>query len=310
MKKSLILILTLFFILTKPVLGEITLPPAQATFSVGNIVLYPTDDYTHTNQFLGLFGNENYLNIQWNAEYNPPSKDPIGVTCWLNCPYSGGDIEKVCEAYQSCSYEGETGKGSCTISNPKYNYTDKNVIVCKFYDPNYPNVVYLPYPNRTFMMFSFSVSISGGAFTVGGLNSWPISVTSYSFLTSQYTVNLSSSSPYIIIQNSNPYTEEIGYGEVGKVYPKIGFETIVDHETIRVLVRPNKDPTVCSASSQCPSKVYGRYPVCFEGKCWKEYDIPVSSGYASMPEYDFRGFLQLMFMSIALFALVVWRRKI
>lgn len=292
----------LIFLLILPIArAQFGLPPGETGFVIGAIVLSPVDDYTGTKQFIGLFGTKQYLNVFWDASYNPALFEPVGAICFLNCP-ANENIDENCVGYQNCSYEGGTGKAGCSIQAPIYDYKSQNSVKCEFYDPNLPEIEFLPYPNRTFMPISFIVSTAGGTFTVGKAQTWPVSVASRSLLAGNYTVNVTSLNPaYLLVTEGFNTTQSIGYGEVVSTYPKLNFLSTVD-TTLRVLVKAGEDPSVCSTGSDCSVLVYGPNALCLSAHCWKQIQIPVKSGYASLSEYGWPGFLQIVGVATIIFA--------
>jgi hypothetical protein len=299
----------LFSIFLIPVASAQTvLRPGETNFTVDAIILDPVTDYAGVNE-IGLAGDVNYLNIKWNATYDSGEERDIGVKCYLNCPDPLPDIDVKCAPYQACSYLGPTGVRICTIPTPNYLFKNINNITCKFYDPLNPSIDYIPreclpfkcYINRTFWPINFSLSAAPAKIeiTVGKSFILPIDVKNFGLLKSNFTVNTTALKPEIAsIDNSVTATETLGYGQIGRVYPRITL-LYSDALTLKILAKSGIEPvpnfdTSCSVNSDCSH--YGSAE-CMNNRCWKRLDVQISAGNASLPEFDITGVIQILLLA-------------
>jgi len=304
--KKIILILSLLILPFKISLAQVSLLPANVTFTIYSIELYPVSDYTGSTQFIGIFGDKTRLDILWSAKYNPSLLDPINVTCWLNCK-NNTDVT-YCYGLQNCSYQGPTGAAACTIFYPKYNYSTINNITCKFFNPNQPSLDFrLPngaYPQRTFYPIKYSVSVAGGTYTIGSLISLPVSFVPYSLIKGNYSAFayvLPEYSTYVYIDNSYNTTKDLEYLEIGTVYPKLLF--VYSGGNFYLDINTTANQLTCNSDKDCPAIITEGYQniTCLQNKCFYIFELQVGSAYLSLPEYQFTDWLILLFASILIF---------
>jgi len=290
--------------------AQVTLVPVTTTFFVVTIELYPVDDYTGSNQYIGLFGNKERIDILWNAKYNPETLEPINVTCWLNCR-NKTDITE-CYGLQNCSHQGSTGPASCTIFNPKYDYFSINNITCKFFNPNRPEIEYKlsdgTYPQRVFYPIRYSVSVSGGIYQVGRTIDLPITFVSYSFLNSNYTGLAYVQQPsFIAIDNTYNTTRILRYLQIDTVYPKIAVIYSSGRSILYINTTANELPS-CNSVNDCPNislATQGYQKSCIDRKCWYIFTTEIGSAYLSLPEYGIKELILVLIISVAIFILIL-----
>jgi hypothetical protein len=306
-----VLILLLISLLIASIaFSQITLLPGETTFRVGSIFLKqlpPEEDYTGTAQFLGLTGDLNYLNIRWDAYYYTGEEKDVGVWCYLNCPNPLSPIDSNCVGYQNCTYFGPTGKHSCSISLPRYNFTNINNVACRFYDPSNPSIEYLPYPNRTFYSIKFEVSSPAVTISVGEPFTLVINVKNVAFLKSSFTTNISFNpsafSPPVLIENPFSSTEEVSYSQIASSFPRITF-LATGNANFEIYSKSNIEPvqnfnTACNSDTDCPAFA----PHCINNRCWAKQMVTISAGKKSLPEFDFLGIIFILLIATVLLAL-------
>jgi hypothetical protein len=247
-----------------------------------------------------LVGSKDFLNIRWNAKDPGGIERVIGVDCWLNCPASS-DLVSQCSGYQSCNYRGPTGDHACSITQPGYDYTAENSVVCRFFDPILPSLD-LEVQNRTFKMADYLIDTPPITMTVGSASTLPIDVKSYGMLPTPFTSNISAlQSPQLVyIKNAVGTTEEASCGEVVRVFPSI---TFLSSGTIpfSILSRATADDTSCQFDYECSyldDQIFDSQ--CADSVCWKRLDLTIRAGSASLPEYSLLGFLLIAALSTAL----------
>jgi hypothetical protein len=86
-------------------------------------------------------GDINYFNVFWNAQWSSNNPNPNGriiVKCILGCdPRTEvcncipGTANQNCQLCLPYPFDQPPGEGSCTVSNPNYNYATKNKIICR-----------------------------------------------------------------------------------------------------------------------------------------------------------------------------------
>ena len=322
MKKNLKLLIIILFLssifLSRTVLSQETvLPPATTYFVVNPIFLIPDAE----GNVLRLTGDLDYLTIEWDVYYigenGEITEGTIGVECYLNCPdsnkiWSGEElpnITKSCEAYQKCTYLGDTGEYGCSILNPNYLFNTTNNVTCNFYDPGSPDIPSLDengnYLNRNFWPINFDVYAVDLSVPLGEAFN-PVRIKNLGLLTSNYIINITTA-PYdyadnVYIENSVSSTDSTPYGHIAE--PNTS-QTITIRVTgsyhFKILVKSNIEPTnpmfdiSCSGSKPCPS-FFGDVE-CIPDRCWKKMDITISSGLASLPEFGWFGLVQIILLA-------------
>jgi hypothetical protein len=239
---------------------------------------------------LGLEGHtKDYLNIRWNASYSDWSTGYIRVECRLNTG-------------QTCAKTSVSGEeDGCTIMFPSYNYDSLNTVVCNFTDPLHPNL-FNDTVNRSIQPIAFSVGASLGSVTVGQELAWEIDVLNKGALATNFSVNISSSSPTAIwINPSVANTSSVYWGEVAKFHPQLSFLLATDL-TLKVLVRPTVDDRI---SCPCPQIPYTANSECIDNKCWYKLEIPIKVKIASLPEFDVFGILQIILLAMFLLLILI-----
>lgn len=323
------LLFLLFLLLVAIISAQTILQPGTTTFEVSPIIIQPPPiDGTYggnpnlpsslltPEHPLGLQGDLFYLNIIWNVSYADGEERDIGVDCYLNCPNPDEDIDTNCAGYQNCSYVGPTGLAFCTIVNPLYLFKQINNVTCKFYDPLFPTIQYLPYPNRSFRAVDLKVHADVASATVGKPFTLPISITSLGLLASSYTVNvtvvpsLGVNPDNIVIERSLSTTDEISYGEVGIVYPRILFLVSTGEPvTFQILTKSNIEPspaldTACLLSEDCSQLDQGYGVSCIDSRCWCNYQLQIIAGNASLPDFGLFGLIQIILLAILVLLII------
>jgi len=251
------------------------LQPGEGGFEILGIIITPlqsNEDYTGTNQVLGLFGDLSYLNIKWNAHYSDNIERDIGVDCYMNCLNPGKDIQTNCQAQNTptnhCNYVSKTGYGFCTIVNPNYLYKDQlNNVTCRFYDPSKPQIKYLPYPNRTFYPFqSFVYTTYNSTITLGSAFILDLKIIYYGMIPTNFTSNVSilpNKEGIVLGKIENPigYIGQLKYNDIGRVGPKIMILSS-DKTDIDVLTRADTNPVICYSNGDCGTNYQARINKC------------------------------------------------
>ncbi|MEM0333747.1 MAG: hypothetical protein QXX30_04805 [Candidatus Aenigmatarchaeota archaeon] len=321
-KKIILVILFLFCLIFNTTKAQITLIPETTSFILVSIRLNLIDsdkDYTQSKQYIGILGDKKRIDIFWDANYEPKITDPsllnINVTCWLNCEARNSSELYLCQNYQSCNYVGPTGFAYCSIQNPNYNYSAQNKILCKFSNPNYPELEFVlsdgSYPRRAFYPIRYSISSIGGVYQVGSTISFPISFLSYSFLKSNYTAFIylrPEDIGEIYVDNTYNTTKVLKYGEIDTVYPTIVFLTKKDNIIFYINSTSNELPSFNSIDS-CPSPqiILGKdaHLSLIDGKCIYSFEVISGSTYYSMPEYDQLFAFIIILTSVMVFCLIL-----
>ncbi len=266
---------------------KITLLPALGEFKILTPILYPE---------IRLIGNRKYLNIFWKSGYFEGERKEIAIKCFLNCFNPGDDIESNCAGYQNCtSIALAFTQAACTIQDPQYNFENLNLIMCKLFDPSFPDVEFKPYPNTTFWTLNFSLlPIKNITSTVGSSIVLPLTIKNLGLLDDTYEINITPlTNPNFIsikdrLTNLSLKSNELGSQSI-KITPL--FSTSVDlgiwvYSTSPEWFNCNNCPSgfVCEASS---------------GKCSKYISLKIESGNSSLSEISS---LEIIFLIlIALF---------
>lgn len=291
-----------FFLLSPLALGQTVLNSGQKTFTVQPILLEQVPDFTGLNK-LGLTGDITFLNIRWKAKDPGGIEREIGADCYLNCPNSGKDIDKNCkvvnDVLHKCSYLGPTGDHSCSILNPAFDFRNTNNVTCKFYDTKLPGVGFLPYPNRTFKPIDFEISSGKPTVTVGKSFPLPINIQTKGLLRDRFEVNISALQNEIFVDIENPLTktEELKYGDIGRVFPTITY--LVSVKTpLTILGRASTDPLSCTIDDDCRHLDNGGFKSrCVNKQCWKRADVEIDAGKANLPEYEMFGLFAILILA-------------
>ena len=282
-----------FLIFLLPLVNaQVTLLPGETQFEVAPLILTPVEDYTKTQQLIGIFGDPYYLMISWNASYLDALERDIGVICYLNCfNLSDEDLLLSCSGIQNCSYVGLPGMRSCTIIEPNYLYNQTNNIACKFYDPANPSVIYTyenkPYIARNFSLINFSMRISIGVVNVGEKITLPIKITNYGLFESAYTTNLTSLTWNVIVKNNFQTSDRITYGESTSTLPQILF-FVEQNANFKLLSNSTEDRFYCSVDEDCSYlDEDGINGVCIGNSCYKEYLFQIRAEKMALSDFNF-----------------------
>lgn len=281
-------------------------------FEILGVIIPPlssNQDFTGMSQNLALDGDLSYLNIKWNAYYSDYIDRSIGVSCYINCPNPGDDIDNNCAAYRNstnyCNYTAITGYGFCTIVNPNYLYNNKlNNVTCSFFNPAIPNVKFLPYLNRTFYPIKFEIfTASNGTVTVGQPLVIGLNVISRGLIPTNFTSNVTimpNQKGQILgsVENAVSSTPQLRYNQIGKLNPKVTFFSS-DKTNVKVLTRAVVDPVICYSDGNC-----GTDSECVDNRCWKKNIIPFNADRASLPDFTLLGFMQIMLLSSLIVLLI------
>jgi hypothetical protein len=290
---------------------RITLKPGQGAFEIQTITINPViGNYYPIGPLYG-YGTKNYLNIIWNATYGNTLVGKISAACYLNCPLTITDISQcISPSIQSCQYTGAAGIGSCTITNPTYDYKNKNTVICSFRNPDNPSMTYKPYPNGTFMPISFSLRLpSVITFPIGTMNRLPFNILNLGLLEDSYNTLVASTNPSFFNSVDNPSsTSRALYNEQASAFPRLQFMSSSIPYTLTVQISSAADPSTCTVASDCSSLVYGSTPACVQGRCNYQVQIPVQATLASLPDFDWTGVVQILILSTVV--LLVVSRKI
>ncbi len=300
------------------VIGEIVLTPGSASIIITSIVLEPSTQEAaiiDPDNFLGLYGDPWYLNIIWNARYIDNIERPIGIRCYLNCPYISGDLDTVCNGYQNCSYEGVVGEHFCTIIDPNYIYdrSSNNRVYCKFYYPPDPLIEFLPYPNTTFKPINFEIATETQiGVTVGDSFILPITIINKGLFQDLYYVNVtpdSNSLSFLFVENGYSQTKKIYFNQSSTVYPRITvLATPPQNLYLSIKVNSNISRYVNEllfCSNDCAW--LDSNSLCIDNYCWLEKFLALKGNYKIMSEYSTVFLLEMFVISIFLFLL--WKYK-
>ncbi len=321
-----------FVFLFSLVLAAIQLNPGTTTFAYQPIFLFNVTDVTGTNP-LGVDASVDKLRIFWDAYFcNKFEKGTctqtvdrsIGVRCYFNCLLGKGDkIDVKCATKQKCEFTG-FGPASCTISSPQYlgktqsNSKPVNNASCKFYDPNFPLIEFIPYPNRSFYLVSFDSKVSSASTTVGEELVLPVKTTNLGLLEDSYNVKMKALNNPEMVSISTPSvnTEKITYGKTAVVDEKL---RMLYTATVRfeIMSKSGIEPTSnfdnsCTADADCSHLTNGvcRCPnledSCPSKRCWIRNEVEITAKDASLPEFGLFGFLQI----IALAAVILFLKKL
>ena len=316
MRFWLLLLILFFSLISLNVLkAQTILPPGSTTFEVSTIILTPVDDYTLTQQKIGLFGNKTYLLIAWNATYEKGLEREIRVNCFLNCDDPWNLI--TCPGKQNCSYSGLPGYAECSILFPKYFYDQSDYVTCHFYDPLNPatNLTQV----REFKVINYTLNFEIGqlTFNLGEKETLPISLTNFGLLASDFTVNVSLDpqatkypSAILLFQNYTQ-TEKVSYGETALAYPQIVF--LSDQEAVFLIqVKNNQDEFKCNNDEDCSYlNQDGVSGFCnlVDHRCWKQTTITIKAGKLVLNDFSLYQILILITLALPTFYLVQKRFK-
>ena len=289
-------------------------------FLIQPVILSSCLDYTGTNQFICLEGDFDFLRINWDVKFLDSTEGDIGAKCYLNCDLNTENCEdKVAQdKAQKCDFTGPVGSRSCTISSPKYEFKSppENKVTCNFFDPKNLDAQGKPiefkkcegevceYHSRTFVPIAYSLSASPIAVTVGKLFNYPIAVKSSGLIPSAYTFNIISDPSVLIVDIKEGFTELLIYGQKGVFSPRMVY-LVTKSTTLSSLATTDVDKNTCNDDIDCGYLVDNFK--CISNKCWKQVDVRLTAGKASLPEFDIFGFLQIMILSTAVLFLA--RRK-
>lgn len=272
---KLLLLITFFsLILVNSIKAQTVLNPGTVTFTTESIIL--TGD-------IQLHGTEKYLNIFWNASYSPFSTRDMGVACYLNCDPETQD----CSFAQQCNYTGPTGIGGCAIINPSYRFYETNLVVCKFYDPRFPDIPYRPYPRRTFKPISFEVFVPSRADAVVGQEiTVQVNIKNVGLLVDNYSVHVYTVSPLLAI---DPLTALVTIGPINGIsYPYQG--EIGSSYVKMTLLATSANPIVVFVRVNSTTKP----DIAWFGS------VEITSRLSSLPDFSWFGIVQIMVIAVVI----------
>ena len=314
MRKGLILAVLLVAIIIHFVKAQTELEAGEISLQITPIVLENVSDYTKTPKLIGLFGNQSYLMISWNAYYYGGVENDIAVLCYLNCfNLTNEDLTSSCNGIQNCSYIGLPGIRSCTILNPNYLYNQTNTVACKFYNP-YSDIVYnssegKPYIARNFSVINYTMKISTVKVTVGEEFSFPIKITNYGLLESVYEVNLTPLTSNVNVKDGYTTTDSITYGETTTTYPKILF-LVAQNANFKLRSRSFEDRFYCLSNNDCSYlNEYSTNGICIENSCYKERTFQIEAGKMALPDFSFYQVLLLLPFFVATYIFISKGKK-
>jgi hypothetical protein len=265
-------------------------------------------------------GDTNYFNVFWNMLAGSSDVN-VNIVCVLN-----GSTGQNCFPNPVVQ---KSGRGTCTVVNPKYNYTSMNKIECTVYNPTDMSVA--SYYYKTFKLIDYDITgLAPISATVGERMDLKISVTNNGFLSDNYTVYVVSSDPSSVLVQSGGqspiHTISGGYysnSETSYTYASlVSLLSKVNPVDVNVYVTSWTDSTFnqfssCTADNECG--YLGSDGVCFfpnppsmNGMCAKVAVLRVQNGIASLPDFGTLGVVEILSLASVLFisvALVEWYRK-
>jgi len=267
-----------FFGSSRIVLAFTVLQPGEATFTISPMVI----------DYLKLTGEIDYLNVLWKARYWDLAERNISVECYLNCP----DPQAGCSAYQNCKYlDYPAGAaGSCTIANPNYDLTPAaamadrastvlNKISCKFTDPKNP-VITSGWVNKEFAPIAFYLEApSAIALTAGDEFPLELVVKNLGILTDSYSVAVRSLASNLIVSDGQATITNIKANETGRMRSVLLLLSTVEAANAKVNVTSIISPQINLTKT-----------------------ILVQSGMKSLPEFNWFGMMQIMFLAAVILA--------
>jgi len=253
------------------------LKPGYTTFSVDSIGL--TGRGIELQAAFTQTGSS-YLNVYWNSYFIGGSNASIGATCYLNCM-----AEQDCSSAQQCSQTG-LGPAVCTILNPVYKFTEINNVSCRFFNSQYPLIVYKPYPYRTFYPIKFDVFYSPLTTTVGERSKLQVNVKNTGLFKDNYTVKVAGFSPAGTLEIDPSPIPPIGplTGDSYESTTQTGFTSI----NLRVVIA--QDANICFTVNSTSKPGVNSFYGCAQ----------VKSSFASLSDFNFLGVVWIMILSSAL----------
>ncbi|MBI2545107.1 MAG: hypothetical protein HYW22_00710 [Candidatus Aenigmarchaeota archaeon] len=227
------------------------------------------------------FGNNQLFTARWNAYYTAAPENKMNVECGLNCDPTIQDcaaIGKACTPYPFEQGTESLKKGSCTVTNPAYDFTQNgNKIKCLFYDPEQGKGQYTAVVNHDFNAYDFDINAPGGTITtpVGQPFILELNIINNGLFSDRYNVGISSASPEFVSVSSTSITTD-------SVNSRAIFPVII---SVTPLVDVDNTISLTITSLDCPT--------CAP----KTFTIPVRSGTYNLPEYGIEGFLQIVLIA-------------
>ncbi len=264
------------------------------------------------NTKLGLStSDENYLNIKWNAIDKDGIENKIGVECWLNCQGTANDIINStaevnhCDNQNlgKCNFIGSTGTNFCTIINPNYTISD-NEVKCRFYDQVDKNTgVHIE--TRNFKIIDYEIIIPTPVLTVGAHKTISLPVKSFGLLGTNFTNNITAfeKSHLVSIFRPRSITEVAYCGDVVESYPSINFLS-TGKISFYIETHATQDNKLCILDNDCSYiNTQNQFieSKCINNACWSRTSLSIEAGEASLPEYNFIGFLFIILFSSIVF---------
>jgi hypothetical protein len=327
-KKMVLILIFSTILLSSYVLSQLTLQPGNTNIFIQPIVIYPPSiaggDYGGNSLYpstlltpqqpLGLRGNISYLVVKWDARWYDNSPKDIGVRCYLNCPNPDEDIDANCASYQKCEYLGAPGRHSCVIQNPNYLFKDLNNITCKFYNPESPEVDFLPYPQRSFWIVDYQAKVVSELNPpLGEAYNLLINIKNLGLIPTSFYVNFTDiQNPLnptpVVLENNLVVTEKMNYGETTLALPRM-LVLSSGRLTFQTDVKSNLEPaqsfsTACNLDSDCPSSLDlndGVY--CLQNRCWQRSLTQATIGVKSLSEFGLIEVIEIILIATFLFFL-------
>ncbi len=235
--------------------------------------------------FFSFSGELSKFDANWEAFYPTLTSRDMKAKCALNCNPStqncAGALGQSCEPYDQSLGTNQLKKGSCSVSNPYYNFAQTNKIICLFYDPN--DLSLNAVVNHDFIPLDFDIrSTSRISSSVGSVIDLRVDVNNKGLLGDAYTVTLAASDPTAVdITPQSRNTGKIPSKQLGSVT-----------SSIRPLVDKTNLITVTVTSDTQPSMS-------------KVFQVELNPSLFVLPEFGLVGFLQIVIIAAIVYFLLV-----
>lgn len=263
----------------------IPLRPGENTFEIASPLVLRT---------LKLVGDRKYLNIFWQAEYLEGWKKEIGIKCYLNCPYD--DIRE-CKNYQNCSSTTLSSyQGICTISEPRYDFTNLNSLICEVNDPTLSSNGETSQIWKFWPLYFSSSPLKDISATVGEEIVLSINVKNLGLLTDNYTINITPLNNHhlISIRENLMNISEVKTNDTKSVTVRI---TPLFSTNFNLGIWLYSQSPEWFSCDNCPNGF-----VCekVSNKCAKYFEIKIESGYPSLEELNLKEIIFLILIVLVL----------
>lgn len=260
-----------FLIIPQLAYAQTVLNPGSTSFNTNALI------FQYIKLVAGsILGVPNYLDVFWNV-YQPGV--PVQNIA-ANCTFTGASV-------QSCNpqpFIQAPGPGSCTVSNPNYDYADLNNISCFVYTVG--NTVINGTYNTSFYPLALTANASLGSLTVGQQATLTIGIQNIGLMTDNYTVNITSPFSYISISNPLSSTGILNGNPV--------------NETARIT-----SAITALASFGSPSRIDIYINSTVNPAIGQEISIQLQAGLASLPDFTIFGIIQIFILA----ALILLAKK-